>query len=193
MWLMVGLVVIIGGVVAWWYFVQQPQPSTMPTSESTLNNSSGAQETSESEYAFDEQYRTDSKIFSCRVRRYTESGCALFVSDISGINLHDTGVYIDYGSFDKKILPSPNGKYLLLVQEDKAILLDISSLAQKMVFQAPAGDTLGTYDAFPAFIPYVKWIDNNRIQISIFKQYTPEPYDNEPPATPFEVKTIQVG
>lgn len=181
------LLTVLVGAVGYWTLAQK-----QGTSLASITLCSSMDISSPPEYCFDEEYRNSSHQFLCRVRPYTESGCALFVSDISGKSLTDIGVYIDYGLFERKILPSPNGKYLLLVQEHSAILLDTSSLAQKVIFQAPSGRALGTYDAFPAFIPYVKWVDNNRIQISIFNQDTQESYDNKPPATPLEVKMIQV-
>ena len=169
-----------------------------PTSSLTKNTTSNASSTQQSQssapkYGYTEQYKTASRVFLCQVRSGTESGCELFVSDSLGNDLKDLGLGVDYGDFNKKISPSPDGKNLLIILESRAIILNTATLTQKVLFQSPAGDTLGTYDAFPAFIPYVRWVSNTQIQISIFKQYTPEPYQNEPAAVPIETRTISIN
>jgi len=144
-------------------------------------------------YTYSQIYKTKSKTFFCREMSGTESDCKLFVGDIAGKNLKDLSIDVDYGDFSKKILPSPDGKNLLITLEDKAIVLDTTAIAQKIILQAPVGDTLGTYDAFPAFIPYAKWLNDIQVQISIFKKDTQEPYGNDPAITPLEIKTITVN
>ncbi|MDB5225240.1 MAG: hypothetical protein JWL87_192 [Candidatus Adlerbacteria bacterium] len=151
------------------------------------------QETAESAYDFQEQYKTASRVFLCRVRLYTESGCSLFVSDISGNDKRNLGIGIDYGDFSQKIQLSPDGGKLLVVLEHKAIVLDTVTLFQKIVLYASPGETLGTYNEFPAFIPYAKWVSDTQVQISIFKQDTPEPQDNQPAAVPLETRTISIN
>jgi hypothetical protein len=166
------LILVIGGVL---FFYNSSQNST-----------------STSKYNFVQEYKTAINIFSCRVTARTESNCELFVSDASGNSSKDLGIDIDYGDFSKKIQASPDGKNLLIVLEHEAIVLNTATLAQKVILQAPAGEALGTYDAFPSFIPYAKWLSDTQIQISLFKQDTPEPYQNEPAAVPLETRTISI-
>lgn len=185
-------VVIVGALM--WYYYQQPHTvEPVPEQEKFQSNEL---EPTESGYAFEKLLQTDSKVFYCRTRTGTESGCALFVSDIAGTTMQDLHAYIDYGSLGKNILVAPGGAHLLFVQQDhdnQATLLTTESLEQEVIYEAPVGYVLGTYTDFPSFVPYLQWISESQIEVSIFPQYTAEPHSTEPRAVPFATHIIEIN
>ena len=170
------LVLVIGGIFLFSKFHQNSSSAKMQRPQ----------------YTFVEEYKTIDHSFSCYIRLYTESNCELYIADASGNNPKDLGISVDYGDFGKKIQASPDGKNLLITLEHEAIVLNTTTLIQKVVLNAPTGDALGTYDAFPSFIPYAKWMNNSQVRISVFKQDTPEPDQGEPAAVPLETRSISI-
>jgi hypothetical protein len=182
-WLMYGLL-LLAIVAASVFFVLKPAEQQVDMVD--LPDKS-------TEYTYIEQFKAGPKTFLCKVRVETESSCHLFVSDDSEKSLVDLNLSVDYGYFEKKIVPSPDGTHIALIYEHEVLILDTETLTPKEVFKAPEGSSLGTYDGFPAFIPYVKWDNNEHIQVSIFNGYTPEPFGDEPAAVPSETLVVAIN
>ena len=157
-----------------------------------INKSAPDAQTSR-DYVYTEQFRTNSKIFYCATRPQTESGCNLYTSDMLSSNKINLNIALDYGSEKKGLLLSPDKKHVLVVLEKMLQIINTETLEQKNIAQAPDGNTYGTYTSFPSFVPYATWVNNNQVRVSIFKQYTPEPYENEPATTPIETRVITIN
>lgn len=107
--------------------------------------------------------------FYCRLRSGTESNCVLFAKRVEDQDYTALNLVLDYGSaYNNGVLPSPDGKYVLVTLETKALIIDVATLKQSVVQMTEENDRLGTYSEFPSFIPKSSWLDDSRFKLEIY-------------------------
>ena len=63
---------------------------------------------------------------------------------------------------------------------------------KKVVARAPGGIVYGLYTGFPSFVPHGRWLNNDQLELELYKEGTMEPYDNEPALTPIEKRVVSI-
>lgn len=192
LYIITGVVLLIAvAVMAVWKF------SPTPWFASTISNqptptSDESFEKARLTYVYDEQFRTGLKIFYCAVVPHTESNCRLYVSDVYG-SKENLGVTLDYGSQRTGLLLSPDKRHVAAILEREVIVISTDSLVKKIVAQVPKGMVYGLYTGFPSFVPHGRWLNDDQLELELFKEGTGEPYDDEPALAPIEKKTVSIS
>lgn len=143
-------------------------------------------------HAYDVVFETRTRKFACRYRTGTESGCELYVADSRGEHLIDLGIALDV-SWTRAILPSRDGSHLLMIRDHDAIVLDTDTLKQGVIQVDPEKYSLGWYTWFPALVPRGRWLDDETIQLEVFKNETMESNEGEPDPVPDQIKTYKIS
>ena len=139
-------------------------------------------------FYFYELFRTDSRIFWCKSIPHSESDCELFVSDINGNKAIDLGVGVE---LTRSIVTSPDKNNLVVIGEQKAIIISTVTLSKKVILEVPMNQVLGTYSSFPSFYGEGHWIDNSKVEISVYDKANAS-NESDPPAKPIEKKTVNI-
>ncbi len=142
----------------------------------------------EQEWDFSEQFRSSSHVFYCLSKPATESSCWVYASKLDGSEKRWLGIQLDVGSNAKGLLPSPDKKNILVIREQKAIIINADTLTQKEIAKAESETEFGTYTGFPSFVPAGRWVDNATVELSIFSAGSLE--EN---SAPVEKKQIKIN
>ena len=154
------LLVVGGGIV-----LLNPQPHkitlNLPPDATSSDPMMLANPETTYDYAFREELRIGSTTFFCRYVPNTDISCTLFVSS-------ELQPKKAVGSGEYGLYPSPDHKRVLVIYEKQAILIDPTTLKETAIFEAPANRVLGTYTAFPTFIPHAEWLSSAKIKFSLY-------------------------
>lgn len=107
----------------------------------------------------------------CRSKPYTEARCELVVYNIMSHRFRDLKILVENPS--KSIIPSPSGAIILVVLQQSALTIDLSTLRKEIVILVDAEKALGRYTEFPLFVPDARWLSDQVFEFSIYPSYMP--------------------
>ncbi len=113
-------------------------------------------------------FQVNNSFYECEYRKYTESNCSLFKRN--GVTRTNLGFSVEDAS--SSLVLSPDQAHLLVVNEQKIVIVKTSNGEKYKLINAPEGKVFGVYTAFPTFLGRARWLTATSFEVDLYPAWT---------------------